>query len=348
MTGNRNLSILLLLVSFGICAAVSPVLSQEKEKKNEKESLDIDKEIEELYQEGIETESYDTSYVNYQVENWSIRAFGLFKDHSFQIREGDNRINYVPRNRYGLGLGAAYFPLLLDLSINIKSRDKDPTTRFDAQFDVILKEHFVGVIIQDYKGFEVRGSLIEEPLFRQDIESFAFMTTYAYLFNAKKMSVGSILSGLHKQKKSAGTFSVGGFLHYVRVKGDSSLIPSSVEDQFNPDSRLSRYRQAGFGISGGYGHIFRLPKDFFIFLGIMPGIGIAWKKLEYDDQPDQRPVDPFMYRINIKVSMGYNGKKYYIILSGGDDISTTSINSNSQGSMNIAKTKLIFGWKFKK
>jgi len=67
----------ILSLMFFICLS-HHVISQKK----------LDQNIEKFYNENV-TKNMDTSYVNYEVKNWSLRAFTIFKDHSFLLQNSN-------------------------------------------------------------------------------------------------------------------------------------------------------------------------------------------------------------------------------------------------------------------
>ena len=306
----------------------------------------VDDDIEEFYKEKVAI-TMDTSYINYEVGTWSIRAFSIIKDHSFQLRNSDIKFNYTPNNRFGVGFGVAYYPVLLDIGFNIKPRQKEPTKRFDMQAKVLLRDHYFGLVVQDYKGFNISSSEMNDKIFREDIRSSAINLTYGYVFNSKRASAGSIFSGFHVQKRNVGSFILGGFFSYYRMRADSSIVPVEQQNLFNGSSGINGAKNIGGGIIGGYGHIFVFPHNLFLFINILPGIGLIKKNITTESSSYQ-PSDPLLYRLNFNLSFGYNGPKFYIIITGGDDISITSLDFGNWGALNIGKAKLIFGYKFRK
>lgn len=302
--------------------------------------------IEKYYKENVASRM-DTSYVNYGVETWSIRAFPIFKDHSFQLKNSNAKLIYTPNNRYGLGFGVAYYPFLLDIGFNIKGNKEEITKRFDLQAKVLLRGHYIGLIVQDYKGFNVKSQELDNEIFRSDIRSSTINLTYLYVFNSKHISIGSMFSGLHQQKKNAGSFLLGGFFSFYRMEADSSIVPTELDYLFNELSGINGTNNIGGGIIGGYGQIFVFKHDLFLSINFLPGIGLIRKDVSTESGSHQ-PSSPWLYRLNLNFSFGYNGPKFYVIINVGDDISTTSLDFGNWGSLNTGKAKLILGYKFRK
>ena len=308
--------------------------------------IKIEDKIDEYYTEKVVSKK-DTSYVDFATKNWSLRAFANIKDHSFQLKNSMSKINYTPNNRFGVGVGIAYFPVVLDIGFNVKAGQNEPTDRFDLQAKVLLGANYLGLVVQDYKGFNVRSSDMENSLFREDIRSSTINLTYAYVFNSNRVSIGAVFSGSQIQKKNVGSFLLGGFMIYHRMNADSSIIPSNQQKLFGELSGLSSSNSIGGGIVGGYGHIFILPHNLFLFFNLSPGIGLVKKQFGTDSSSYESSY-PLLYRLNFNLSCGYNGPGFYILLTAGDDISLTSFDSSNKGALNIGMSKLIFGYKFRK
>lgn len=308
--------------------------------------IDVDEEIEKYYEEEV-VKNTDTSYIDYQVDSWSLRVYSIFKNHSFQLRNSVATLKYTPNNRFSIGFGVAYYPFLLDIGFNIKPRQKDQTSRFDLQGNFIYQEHYMGLVIQDYKGFNISNPDIDYEVFREDIRSSAIYLTYGYIFNSKRISIGSILSGFHQQKKSVGSFILGGFFNYYIMQADSSIVPYEQEAFMSELYGINGYKNIGGGVIGGYGHVFVLPHNFYLFIGLLPGLGLIYQNV-YMETDSYQPSIPLLYRLNSNISLGYNSSRYYLILTFSNDISSTSLDSGNWGLLNIGKAKLIFGYKFRK
>ncbi len=220
----------------------------------------------------------DTAYIDNQLNTWSLRPFFTFRDHSFQIRNDLTAIRYAPTNRFGAGIGVAYNPLLLDIGANFNTNRDNPTKRFDFQGDLLIKSHFVNLTIQNYKGFEVMPKSSEASTFREDIASLAVVATYIYAFNKNRISVASVLTGRHRQKKSAYTFGVGGFLLYSRMKADSSIIPEDQQAFFNDRANLIRFESFSMGLVAAFGYVIVLPSNLYTFFSLAPWVGLNYKE----------------------------------------------------------------------
>lgn len=308
--------------------------------------INLDENIEKFYNENV-ANKMDTSYVNYEVKNWSLRAFTIFKDHSFLLQNSNTKLNYTPNNRFGVGVGATYYPILIDIGFNIKGAQEKSTKRFDFQGKIILHESYLGFVVQDYKGFNINSSELDREIFREDIRSSAIILTYLHVFNSRRVSVGSVFSGSHTQKKNVGSFLLGGFFSFYKMKADSSIVPTEKQFLLNELSDINGTKNIGGGIMGGYACIFIFKHNLFLFMNFLPGIGLIKKDVS-TGAGSYQPSNPWLYRLNLSLSFGYNGPKIFLIITGGDDISVTSLDFGNWGALNVGKAKLVFGYKFRK
>ena len=162
----------------------------------------INNEINNYYTRNV-VSKMDTNYINFEVENWSLRAYSVYKTNVTSIYNSADKLYYTPNNPFSIGLGFAYYPFLLDLGFNIKPKNKNKTQRFDLQADITFHNNYFGIVIQRYQGFNVSDSE-QNYGFREDIITSAIDLSYAYLFSGNKMSLGSVFSGSQIQKKKCG------------------------------------------------------------------------------------------------------------------------------------------------
>ena len=68
----------------------------------------------------LPTQEVDSNYVNLEENILSLRTFLVLKSQSFKLRNNKYALRYTPNNRFGVGVGFAYYPILLDFAINLK------------------------------------------------------------------------------------------------------------------------------------------------------------------------------------------------------------------------------------
>ena len=234
---------------------------------------------------------------------------------------------------------------MLDIGFNIKSKDKEPTERYDLQATLMLNNHLFDYSLQSYHGYNLRNK--NRNFFRSDISSFSSQLSYLYNFNAGEYSMAAMKSGLSRQKKPAITSGLGGFLFLNRISADSSIIPRELINIFNKEARIIGLSGIGVGILANFSATVPFFKNFFASLSITPGIGLMYKYVEAESI-SYLPRNPVLYQLDFGGILGYNAKKFYINISGGYALFETSLDFNNRTIINTARAKFAFGYKIGK
>lgn len=286
----------------------------------------------------------DTLFIDHDVNNWSIRVYNSYKDNRFQLSNEEHKIRYDPNNPFGIGIGFATKKLVLDVGVNIKSKRKEPTERFDLQATMILNRHHVDYFLQSYQGFNVKSDLEFKEEFRKDFSSISSGINYLYLFNAEEYSVSAMKSGLSRQKKAALSLSLGGFLFMDRNSADSSFIPSLLQGHFNEEAQITNLFALGGGLLGGFSVTVPFLKYLFVSASITPGIGLIYKEVKTENL-EYKPSNPMLYQLGSSGILGYNGDKFYINFSTGISLFITDLDYGNTAYYNTTKAKLAVGYK---
>jgi hypothetical protein len=287
----------------------------------------------------------DTLFIDHDLNNWSVRLFTNFKNNRFLLNSGDERLVYIPNNSLGVGFGLGTRKIILDIAFNIKSKNEEPTERFDLTVAMMLNKHQIDYFLQSYNGYNLNYKDLEG--FRSDISDLASGVDYMYIFNASEYSMAAMKSGLGRQKKSAISFGLGGFLYLTRTTADSSIVPSELNPYFNEESRIVELSGIGTGVHASFNAMVPFLKSFFASASITPGIGLMYKYVE-TESGSYHPEDPFIYKVNISGMLGYNANKYYINFSTGYVVFRTDLDHSNWILNNAVKAKLALGYKFGK
>ena len=293
------------------------------------------------------SELIDTLFIDHNINNWSLRLFANYKEQRFRLSNATQNLYLVPNNPYGLGFGVATRKLILDIAFNIKGQNEDPTKRFDLQATFIVKKHLFDVFFQTYQGFKVKNDFNDLEYFRNDLKSLSSGINYMYMFNADEFSLGALKSGLSRQKKTAITFGLGGFLITNNQSAESSIVPPELQSLFNDEARLNKFMGIGAGVLGGFTALFVLPANFFAVMNFTPGIGLMYKEVETEDVKF-KPSNPLVFKMNLFGVVGYNGNRFYINLAGGSGIYSTDLNFGNTSSFILTNAKLSIGYKLGK
>ncbi|MGB5356283.1 MAG: DUF4421 family protein, partial [Eudoraea sp.] len=286
----------------------------------------------------------DTLLIDRDINNWSVRLFGSFREQRFILSNKNNKLRYVPNNPVGVGFGLATKKLIADFTINIIGNEEKATKRVDFNSKLLIKNHHFDLFLQDYEGFEVKNDLNDETIFRPDIETFVIGINYLYLFDVEKLSFSGMHAGLYHQKKAAYSFGVGGFVEYGNLNADTSIIPNEFEPLFNEQAQITHSAEFALGVKGGIISVFPLGKNFYAIANAIPGLGITLKNIETADL-SYRPANPLIFDMELSGGIGYNAKRYYVILTVRTDLLATSLGFDNNSLINETSAKLAIGYR---
>ena len=293
----------------------------------------------------IRISQVDSLLIDRNLDNWSVRLFGIAKAQNLRLENDDIDLKYNPNNIFGIGIGMATRKLILDIAINIKDSDTENTNRFDFQGGFVEKKNIFDFYIQVYEGFNINNSINDSSVFRDDIHSVAVGVDYLHLLKAPELDQMRLLSGLRNQKNNFFTFGFGGFLLYNKLSADSSIVPPEFIDNFNQQAQLTRFTDIGGGIMGGFLGAFRLSPNWYSILTGKVGAGLMIKRAVTEEQT-YTPGDPTIYKFNGSIIFGYTKKRFYTYLNFGMGLYITDLDFGNEAEFNLLKGKWVFGYRF--
>jgi hypothetical protein len=275
----------------------------------------------------------DTNYIADLSDMFAFRIYGSNKFTGYKLGHNgyNERLVYRPNSNMNIGFGGTYKFLTINIGfpapfIN-NDKDKYGKTKFlDLQSYLYMRKLTIDLYAQFYNGYYLanRDALSTYPaidtyLHRPDIKTKTVGTTVEYIFNNKKFSYRAAYLQNEWQKKSAGSFMAGGGFHYVNMRADSSVIPSTIvySDFFNGD----HFNRAGFvnlTANAGYAHTFVIAKHFFIMGEVLAGVGGNYTQLT--DTRFDTPRTGFGLNLSgtFRVAAGYNSERYFVGLHAVD------------------------------
>lgn len=274
----------------------------------------------------------DTSYVESYLDHLTSRLYASIK--STGISLGDDRIDqqivYHPNEPLILGFGANYGVLGLNIGFNFPFVNNDDdkygeTDYLDLQTHIYLRSLTLDLYMQYYKGYHQTDPndwytdwpTIDTLPKRPDLQSISLGLNGQYIFNNRRFSLRAPFLQNEWQKKSAGSFLLGGNVFFADIKGDSSLIPSTGGDTtFFDGLHFSQYRIVNGGPVAGYAHTFVVKKHFFLTLMLVGGLsgGGSWAYTSTADEVDR---SGFTVAGNLtgRIALGYNSKRVFVGVS---------------------------------
>ena len=280
----------------------------------------------------IFTVPYDTSYISSYTTDYTTRVFGSVKYSMMGYDDNSvgQRLAYRPNNKLLLGVGVNHGFLGLNLGFNLPYINEDDhkygeTQYYDFTLRIFSPRFNLTGYLQTYKGFYLRNtsSLImgwqegDPKYIRSDLRTSAVGLDITYIFNSSKFSYRAAVVQTEWQKKSAGSFIIGGSFIYNISNGDSSIVPDKIAyPNFYEGLDFDRSSSFSIGPLAGYAYTLVIKKHYFITGSINGAVNIGTTRLKLVDNEDKMKSGlVFGFRSEVLVSAGYNSSRWYFGIS---------------------------------
>lgn len=194
---------------------------------------------------GAAAQKADTAYV--AAYPWHRMLTVFVADNSIQVQRGNNR--YMPNNRMNVGVGYLVHNTVINLRagvglIPLRGKQYGSTQSLDLQAHRYGRKIVLDVFYQRYKGYyeqlKNREIVLHPDVFVKQVGMEA-----AYLFNSKKFSAKAAFEQSEVQKRSAGSWVMGGGIYYYRIGDDKNVLNQTARE------RVSNLQ---LGLNGGYAY----------------------------------------------------------------------------------------------
>lgn len=264
------------------------------------------------------------------------------------------------RLTFGLGFNYSIFGLNIGFSPLLNSATNSTyveTKSFDFRINIYSRKFLFDIYLMSHEGFYLGNpeDIFSEWLdtngdpIRPDMQLFNSGVVVQYLFNNKKFSMRAVFMQNEWQKRSAGSFILGGDFFYSHLSGDSSFIPQDIypPNFFNGYS-LDRSSAINLGINGGYAHTFVIKKHIFLNLGLTLGPQISYAVLTSSEE-NQPQKSSFTLGANalLRAGIGYNSKKLYVgLLFFSDSFFHELPEMDASSLFSASRIKINFAYRF--
>ena len=231
----------------------------------------------------------DSAYYTSYAEQITGRFYFSRKYTALQLNDAGRGVDldYQPNTTLNAGIGATYRNFTLNLAYGFPFLNRDEG-RGNTQY-LDLQGHFYGqratidLFGQFYNGFYLspRGKGRNDGQFylRPDLQLREFGASYQYLFNHRKFSYRAAFLQNEWQRKSAGTFLLGGEFFFGRASADSSIYPRLISPTGAPTATALRFFE--FGPNFGYAYTLVIAQHFFITGSLC--LSMDYNFTEYED-----------------------------------------------------------------
>jgi len=266
----------------------------------------------------------DTSYIReYYKKHLVVRLYESTKFNNFKYVDGSDKLVYKPNNHNNFGFGFNYRFISLNFGFYLPFVDKNGdkygiTKPLDLQTHIYVHKFIVDFYGQFYKGYYLynTGDVINNApanyLIRPDIATRDISLEVQYLFNDKQFSYNAPFYQNERQKKSAGSFLLGGGIYHTDAKADSALTPSNTSyNNFFQNYHFNQSNNNGIDFIIGYAYTLVIKKVFFITDILDGGAGINRSSLSNTSINETNYKYGPQVNITEKFAAGYNSDNYF-------------------------------------
>lgn len=185
------------------------------------------------------------------------------------VEDKNQNITYMPNNPAEFGLGFSWKNSVLSFAYGygfdfMRDKKLGKTKSFDLQFHHYSRKYVVDFFMQRYKGFYMEDQKDKEAehVLAPNLELRQYGVHGLYVFNHDRFSYKAAYVHNEKQLRSAGSFLLGGGVHYTRIRSDSSFV-------------YNKFNNIQFGVSLGYTYTWVIGSKWFINAAFTTGINFG-------------------------------------------------------------------------
>ena len=293
---------------------------------------------------GFLNSARDTNYIIDKSDHFCLRLFTSGKYNQLQLSKTgyDQILKLYPNDQTSLGVGFSYKWIGLGIGFSFPFMNKDDniygkTQRFDFQLNTYSKKIGFDTHLQYYKGFYldnvnklITWNSSAYPLL-PDMETFSMGMNGYYLFNHERFSYRAVFLHNEIQRKSAGSFILGGFWSFNYGGSPTHFLSDDIQltNQYDTIFNLVVYKTFHWGVAIGYAHTFVLWKQFFLHFSFVPKLGfyrVTTGTIE-DGNGVISVANKFGSGLDFRIAMGGEHSHFYWGITGV----TTSYNYIAKG-----------------
>ncbi len=297
----------------------------------------------------------DPNYYETFPEKLTGRLYLSQKFLKFTIPPSGNQtdLEYKANTKMNLGMGITYHSISANIFYGFAFLNKDTakgkTKGLDLQLHIYPRRWAIDVTALFPKGYYAfpKGYASSNPnryYYRPDIKLTLFGVSAYKVPNKEKFSYRAAISQNEWQKKSAGSPLYGGTIYYGTAKGDSALVPKSIESAF-PQKGITNINFMALGGGVGYAYTIVIDKHFFITASAVANLDLTLTSEEGPNGKNRKTtIGP---SVVAKAAFGYNSPTWSVGINGlGSALWTKGNASPNNYYLPTGNIRLIISRKF--
>lgn len=261
----------------------------------------------------------DTTYYIFFPESITGRFYFSQKYTAFYMKSKTAKdIHYMPNTTLNMGVGATYHNFSLNLAYGFgflnQDDNKGDTKYLDLQGHFYKPKWATDFYGQFYKGYHLTPEGFAAPIdkdyyYRPDVKVTLIGLSQYRIFNSTKFSYRAALIQNEWQKKSAGTLLAGAEAYYGVIKGDSGLVPKSIENNYTQNG-INKINYFSIGPGVGYAYTLVALKHLFVTASLTGNLNFSYAT-EYngDNKNNKFSINPVA---RFRVAAGYNSRSWNV------------------------------------
>jgi len=243
---------------------------------------------------------------------------------------GENSVQYSPNEAVDMSLLLMIknFGIQYSGRLNSFAGDEDTygrTDYMDLHGFGYAYNIAIDIVYQKYKGFYMDDPGSHIPSWnsgdpypqRRDLQVTTMGLNYFYIFSPGNFSFRAAFNQTQRQRKSAGSFIFLISPFSYKVESDSSLTPAGEDVLYGRDAGFFRGSFTTLSAAPGFFYTLVFESDFFITVGAFAGGGV--QQYLYETALEDMRGNSYMYKVNGRISTGYNTDNYYLGFSANYD-----------------------------
>lgn len=247
----------------------------------------------------------DTSYIDEKQDVLVLRTYFSKKFTEYQVSEPP--LIFTPNTGLNTGVGFTFQKFTLNLAGPLgflnPNREKDFPRTTDLQAHIYPTFWMIDLFAQFYNGYKLSGGDVS-VLPREDLSIRKFGINANYIFRGDKVSIAAAFLQSAIQKKSAFSPFIGAEAYFLKVSGDSLILP---ESNFDLENNFERADFFHFGPNAGMIGTLVFGKGFFLTGSAAANLGFS---ISTPDQEREDRNTKFVPGYFLRGFAGYNGERF--------------------------------------
>ncbi|GIV36115.1 MAG: hypothetical protein KatS3mg032_0494 [Cyclobacteriaceae bacterium] len=241
---------------------------------------------------------------------------------TFEVTDRDNRlrkIEFVPNNRFTMGLGMYVFDVLAELAFAVPLNEENTrlygtTKARDWQVNILSRKWGGDAYYQKYEGFYRKDSRVAIPAGmpfpqRPDLHTRNFGISGFYVFNHRRFSLRSSFNFADRQLRRQGSWIIYGTINAFSASEDSVLIPPAARADIGEGSDFTRLQYTTFGLAPGYSYNL-IWRKFFLNGTLTAGPAHHWVSWRDAGQTLRRDIT-INSTATLRLALGYANNRWF-------------------------------------